>query len=115
MHQVDLRSEMGETARAEAKLLVDKADVDSPYAGAADEDDLLQSLRSTAHDAIDSMIASKWSDESAVNQPVMASHEPAKVETSSSGFRKYEVVSIDDAIELLCKLISACYQSKICL
>ncbi len=69
---LDLRSEMGETAQAESKLLVDKADAYSPYTGAEEDNDLLQSLRSTAHDAIDSMIASKWGHEPPVSQGVLA-------------------------------------------
>jgi twitching motility protein PilJ len=59
---VDLRSEMGESVRAEAR-----DDFSSPYNDADADNDLLQSLRNTAHDAIDSMIASKWGNEGAVN------------------------------------------------
>jgi twitching motility protein PilJ len=70
---VDVRSEVGVNVSASSsKLLLDKPDTPTPPFNEGDDDDLLASLRSTAHDAIDSMIASKWGNET----PVPVTPEP---------------------------------------
>jgi twitching motility protein PilJ len=105
---VDLRSEMAETVRTESKLLLDKADAYSPYTPAENADDLLSSLRSTAHDAIDSMIASKWSEET-TSQPLVPAPEQSENSQSFYGQDDYKhsdykqsefgTPAIDDEIE----------------
>jgi twitching motility protein PilJ len=70
---VDVRGETGVNVSASSsKLLLDKPDTPTPPFNEGDDDDLLVSLRSTAHEAIDSMIASKWGNET----PVPAMPEP---------------------------------------
>jgi twitching motility protein PilJ len=64
---VDVRSEAPlNVSASSSKLLLDKPDTTNPPFDNVENDDLLASLRSTTHDAIDSMIASKWGNEAAV-------------------------------------------------
>jgi twitching motility protein PilJ len=87
---IDLKSEMAtaEVVQSEfdSKLVLDKPDSDALSYGVNsyptegdEEDDLLQSLRSTAHDAIDSMIASKWGNDNATYAPTPVPSTPVPV------------------------------------
>jgi twitching motility protein PilJ len=94
---VDLRSEAAATA--ESKLLLDKPDTASDPFNEAEDDDLLQSLRSTAHDAIDSMIASKWGNEAAMREtPAPISTPVQTVAAQSYNTQGYDTPSVSSSM-----------------